>query len=129
MENPPEPTENTRGELSKAGAKAYTTAFRTIVIGGIVSFLFVLLAILTLFTEGGDSAGLGFFIFAFLALSVFTVCSFISLAISLIGIIKGTTALSQNKNSKEEITDGITKNIGLILGIILLALIAYKLLT
>jgi hypothetical protein len=46
-----------------------------------------------------------------------------------IGLIKGRVSLSQNKNLNNEVGDGLTKNITLILGIILVVFIAYKLLT
>ena len=129
MENPPDPTEDVKVDLIKSATKAFSTAFRTIVIGGIVSFLLILLAVSTLFIEGGDSAGPGFFILGFLALAVFVISCVISLVTSAIGLIKGTIALSDYKNSKDEIRDGITKNITLILGILLMLLIAYKLFT
>ena len=112
--------------LSKAGIKSYLSSFRTIVIGGIFSFLLILLAILTLFIDGGDSAGPGFVIFGFLALSVFAISCFISLVKSLIEII---TALSQNEKSEDEIIDRIAINLALIIGIILLAFVAYRLFT
>ena len=129
MTNLPETSNTTDEDFNKTGAKTYNTAFRTIVIGSIVSFLLLLLAILTLFTEGGDSAGPGFFIFGFLALAVFAISCFISLITSVIGLIKGTVSLSQNKSSNDEAGDGLTKNITLILGIILIVFIAYKLFT
>ena len=115
--------------LSKAGIKSYLSSFRTIVIGGIFSFLLILLAILTLFIDGGDSAGPGFVIFGFLALSVFAISCFISLVKSLLEVIKIITVLSQNEESKDEIVDRIAINLAMIFGIILLAFVAYRLFT
>jgi hypothetical protein len=129
MDNLPEKLNSTNEDVSNIGTKSYKTALRVLIIGGIISFSLLILAILTLFTEGGDSAGPGVFIFGFLALAVFATSCFISLIISVIGLIKGTVSLSQNKNLNNEVGDGLAKNITLILGIILVVFIAYKLLT
>ena len=129
MDKSTESTENAKEDLSKAGTKAYSTAFRTSVIGGIVSFALVLLAVLTLFVEGGDSAGPGFFIFGFLALAVLIISSITAILINLAGVVNGTIALNQSNNTREKSIDGITKNISLILGIGLVLLIVLKLLT
>jgi uncharacterized membrane protein YidH (DUF202 family) len=128
MNNLPEPTNNEQDNLSKAGQKNYSAAIRTGVIGGIVSFLFALLAIATLFTEHSDSAGLGFFVFGFLAIAVFIISGFIVILISLAGVINYTTLMNRNNDSREESIKGITKSVGLILGIVLALLIAFKLL-
>ena len=114
--------------MSKAGQKNYSAAIRTGVIGGIVSFLFALIAIVTLFTEHSDSAGLGFYVFGFLAIAVFIISGFIVIIISLTGVINYTTALNRNNESREASINGIIKSIGLILGIVLAVLIAFKLL-
>jgi len=128
MNNLPDPTNNEQENLSKAGQKNYSAAIRTGVIGGIVSFLFALIAIVTLFTEHSDSAGLGFYVFGFLAIAVFIISGFIVIIISLTGVINYTTALNRNNESREASINGIIKSIGLILGIVLAVLIAFKLL-
>jgi len=128
MNNLPDPTNNEQENLSKAGQKNYSAAIRTGVIGGIVSFLFALIAIVTLFTEHSDSAGLGFYVFGFLAIAVFIISGFLVIIISLAGVINYTTALNRNHESREVSINGIIKSIGLILGIVLAVLIAFKLL-
>jgi Na+/melibiose symporter-like transporter len=133
MDNSPESTKNSQVDFNKSGIKAYSAAVRTGIIGGVGSFLLALLAVLTVSAEGGDSAGLGFFIFGFLAIAVLIISGFIAILLSLVGIINGTAALNQKNNSKEETIKqesiiGITKNVGLILGIILILLIVFKIL-
>jgi hypothetical protein len=122
-------TESDKEKLNKTGIKDYRNALRIIVTGGIISFLLIVIAISTLFIDGGDSAGPSFFLFSFFALAVFVISSLASLLMSLVGIIKNVTAPPQSEESKEEYHDGIIKNITLVLGIILLALVVYKILT
>jgi len=128
MSNLPEPSNNERENLSKAGQKNYSAAIRTAVIGGTVSLLFALLAIATLFIEHSDSAGPVFFVLGFLAIAVLLISGFIVILISLAGVINYATMLNRNKDSREESINGITKSVGLILGIVLALLIAVKLL-
>ena len=128
MSNLPESSNNEQENLSKAGQKNYSAAIRTAVIGGTVSLLFALLAIATLFIEHSDSAGPGFFVLGFLAIAVLLISGFIVIFISLAGVINYATMLNRNKDSREESINGITKSVGLILGIVLALLIAVKLL-
>ena len=128
MSNLSEPSSSEQNNFSKAGQKNYSAAIRTAIIGGIISFLFALLAIATLFTENSDSAGPGFFIFGFIAIAIFVLSGFIVIIISLAGVINHATTLNQNKDLREESVNGITKSIGLILGIVLALLIVFKLL-
>lgn len=128
MSNLSEPSSSEQNNLSKAGQKNYSVAIRTAIIGGVISFLFALLAIATLFTENSDSAGPVFFIFGFIAIAIFVISGFIVIIISLAGVINYATTLNQNKDLREESVNGITKSIGLILGIVLALLIAFKLL-
>jgi hypothetical protein len=127
MSNLPETSSNEQENLSKAGQKNYSAAMRTAAIGGSISFLFALLAIATLFTEHSDSAGPGFFVLGFLAIAVFLISGFIVIFMSLAGVINYATMLNQNKDSREDAVNGITKSVGLILGIVLALLIAVKL--
>jgi len=128
MENLITPTEEIRDNLNKAGIESFKNALRTFVIGSIVSFLFVLLAISTFIFGTGDSAGPGFFIFILIAIAVFAITCVISLVKSAIGLMKSMTISAQDHDSKNDIKDSITKNITLILGILLALLLVYKLL-
>ena len=121
-----EPTESTKEDLAKAGLKTYSTAIRVSVTGGIGFVLFTGLAILSLFSEGGDSAGPSFFIFGFLAMAVLIISSSIAILLSLAGVVNSATALNQSNNSKEESISGITKNVSLLVGIILVLLVLFK---
>ena len=128
MNNLPEPTKNEQENLSRAGHKNYSAAIHTGVIGGIVSCLFALIAIGIVFTGHSDSPGLDFYIFGFLAIVVLIISGIIVIVISLAGAINYATALSRNKDGREESINGITKSISLILGIVLALLIVFKLL-
>ena len=128
MNNSPEPTQNTQEDLSKVATKAYSIAVHTSAIGCISSLILALLAVLTLFIEGGDSAGPGFFVFGILSVSVLIISGAIAIFISLTGVVNGAAILIQNKNLTEEAINGIAKNFGLILGIIFVMVILFKLL-
>ena len=128
MNDSPQLTKNIQQGMSKTGSKAYSIALRTGAIGCISSLILALLAVLTLFIEGGDSAGPGFFIFGILALSVLTVSGAVAILISLVGIINGAATLIQTKNLKEENANNITKNFGLILLILFMMAMVFKLL-
>jgi hypothetical protein len=117
-------------DVSKvSNINAFKIATQTVAISGGISILLILIAILSLSTEKGDSAGAGFYLFYFCGLFIFAVSSIISLGIFVNGVIKGKRALSKNNNIRYEIDNAITKNIFLIFGIILLWVIIYKLLT
>jgi hypothetical protein len=128
MNNSPEPIQNTQEDLSKTGIKAYSSAIRTSAIGCISALILALLAVLTLFVEGGDSAGPGFFIFGFLSVGVLVISGAIAIFTSLVGIANGMITFTKNKNLPEDITSAVTKNVGLILGIIVVMVILFKLL-
>ena len=128
MNDLPEPTNNEQENLHKSGQKAYSFAIRTIAIGGVISLLFALLAISTLFNGKSDSAGLGFFVFGFLAIAIFIISGFIAILMSLAGVINYATIPNQNDDSAEDPLNGVVKNIGLILLIIFGLLMAFKLL-
>jgi hypothetical protein len=68
MNNLPEPANNEREILTAAGQKIYSAAIRTGVIGGMVSFLFALLAIATFFARHSDSPRFVFLSLVFLQL-------------------------------------------------------------
>ena len=129
MSNLLEPKNSEQENLSRAGQENYSAAIRTGATGGILSFLFALFAITTLFIENSDSAGPGFYIFGFLAVAVFAISGFIVIFMGLAGVINYATMLKRNYDSREESMNGITKGIGLILGIVLAFLIAFKILT
>ena len=108
--------------------KSYSTAFRISIKGGGISFLFVLLAVLTLF-NGTDSAGPSFFIFGFIAIAVFVISGLIAIFISLAEIVNYIIARTQNSDLAQNLTDEIEINIIIIVGILLAFLAAFKLFT
>jgi hypothetical protein len=128
MNNSPESIQNTQEDLGRTGIKAYSTAVRISAIGCIGALLLALLAVLTLSVEGGDSAGPGFFIFGILSVGVLVISGAIAIFTSLVGIANGMVTFTKNKNLTEDVTNAITKNVGLILGIIVVMVILFKLL-
>src|SRR5689334_11415403 len=107
MNNSPEPIQNTQEDLRKTGIKAYSSAIRTSAIGCISALILALLAVLTLFVEGGDSAGPGFFIFGFLSVGVLVISGAIAIFTSLVGIANGMITFTKNKNLPEDITSAV----------------------
>ncbi len=128
MNSSPEPIKNPLDDLTRSGIKFYSIALRMSAVGCISAFVLALLAILTLFFERGDTSGPGFFIFGILAICVLVVSGAVAIFMSLVGIAHGITTLTENRKLTEEVTNAITKNIGLILGVIVVIAIVFKLL-
>src|SRR5215207_4338732 len=124
-----EPMKEYPDDSTLSGKKSYSTALRTSAIGCISSFVLALLAIATLFFEKGDTSGPAFLIFGILAIGALIVFSAIAVFTSLVGITHGVITLTESKNLKKEVTDTIAKNIGLVLGIIVVMAIVFRLLT
>ncbi len=91
------------------------------IVGWVIFILFALIATMTLSFETGDSAGMGFYFFAFLAYAVLIISNSLALVIGTTRIINGLSSLKQNINSKENIENEITKYIALIIGIFIVA--------
>jgi hypothetical protein len=126
MKSMPESVDNTSEKLSKAGTEAYLSALHIFATGCAASLALTIFAVLTLFMEDGDSAGPGFFVLGFLAITVFLASSIVSLVKSIVGIINYVEAMLKSDNPKE-LKDNIFKNLALILGIVFAGLIVYKL--
>lgn len=127
MSNLPESTNITPDDLIIMARKGYSNALRLIIAGSIVAFLLLLFAALP--ADGGDAPGPNSFLLIILSFAIFAVSCVISLILSGLGIIRGAVALSLKTELRDEIKDGIIKNTTLMLGIFLLILIVYRLLT
>ncbi len=126
MNSSPEPIKEPPDSLTKSGIKFYSIALRTSTIGCISSFILILLAISTLFFEKGDTFGPGFLIFGILAIVVLVVSGGIAIFTGLVGIANGIITLNEDKNYTEELKNGITNNVTLILGVILVLFFVYR---
>jgi hypothetical protein len=71
-------------------------------IGVAISFLLGLCAVSTLFTEKGDTAGSGFYIFGFLALSALVVSIGIALIAGLVEMANSIAITFQKNNFKDK---------------------------
>jgi hypothetical protein len=127
LDKSPEPTNITPDDLIKASRNGYISALYIIIGGSSVAFLFLLFAIFP--ADGGHGLGPNSVLFSILSFAVFAISCVISLITSGVGIVRGAVALSLKTESKDEIKDGIIKNTALILGIFLLMLIVYRVIT
>lgn len=127
MSKLPESTNITPDDLIVMARKGYIKALRLIIAGSIVAFLILLFAALP--APGGHTLRPNYFLLLILSFAIFLISCIISLILSGLGVIRGAVALSLKIESRDEIKVGIIKNITLMLGIFLLILAVYRLLT
>lgn len=116
-----EPPDN----LTKSGMKFYSIALRTSKIGCISSVLLVLLGIVTIFFEKGDTTP-SFNLLVILAMVVLVICGVVATFTILVGIGNGIITSIEDRNYSEETKTAITYNIGLLLGVTLVLLFVYR---
>ena len=127
MDNPPELI-STDQDLDKTYSKQFSSVLRIVVVGWIAFILLALFATTTLSFETGDSAGEGFYLFAFLSFAVLIISNSIAIVMGVIRIIQDITLLKQKTNFKANIENDIAKYIVLIFGILIASRIAFKIL-
>ena len=125
MNSAPESMKEPPDNLTRSGMKSFSIALRTSIIGCISSIILVLLGILTIFFEKGDTTP-GFNLSVILAIVVLIVCGAIALFTSLVGVGHGIFTLTEDKQLTKEVISALTKNISLSLGVLLGLLFVYK---
>ena len=121
-------SKSTQQDLDKINSKNFSSVLRLVIVGWIVFILFAFIATATLSFETGDSAGTGFYLFAFLSYAVLIISNSVAIVIGTIRILNDLSSLKQNINPKKHIENEIARYVVLIIGILISSRIAFNIL-